>query len=150
MSTITIEKAKSLLEGGFTCAIFEGEKVLKSEKRGVAPLLEWLESGLSGKDFYGFSAVDKVVGKAAAFLYVLLGVKELYAFVLSDEAEKVLIAHGIAVGYQEKVPAIRNRTNTGFCPMEQAVWDIDEPNAARLAILQTLEKLRNAQKEERK
>lgn len=146
MSVISCEKARALMEGGFTCAIFNSvgggekfdEKMYKSEKRGVAPLLAWLESG---EDFHGFSAVDKVVGKAAAFLYVLLGVKNLYAFVLSEEAERVLTTYGIAVEYQEKVPAIRNRTDTGFCPMEQAVWNIDEPKSAHLAILETLEKL---------
>lgn len=147
MSIISIAEARALLDGGFTCAIYHGERVHKSQKRGVAPLLEWLENG---EDYNGFSAVDKVVGKAAAFLYVLLGVKKLYAFVLSEGAEKVLLSHGIAVEYQEKVPAIRNRTNTGFCPMEQAVWDIDEPNAARLAVLKTLESLRNAQQGENK
>lgn len=147
MSVVALEKARMFLDGGFTCAIYRDEKVYKSQQRGVAPLLEWLESG---EDYNGFSAVDKVVGKAAAFLYVLLGVKKLYAFVLSEAAEKVLLSYGISVEYQEKVSAIRNRTNTGFCPMEQAVWDIDEPNMARLAILQTLENLRNAQKEEKK
>ena len=147
MSFISEEKARALLDGGFTCAIFNDEGqddaareiLYKSNQRGVAPLFAWLESG---EDFHGFCAVDKVVGKAAAFLYVLLGVKRLYAFVLSSVAESVLSSYGIEVEYQEKVPAIRNRTDTGFCPMEQAVWDIEEPNAARLAILQTLEKLK--------
>ena len=42
----------------------------------------------------------------------------------------------------EKVDAIFNRTNTGFCPMESAVWDIDEPEKAPDAIKKKLAALR--------
>ncbi len=132
------EEALGFLDGGFTCAIFKGEQVYKSQQRGVTPLLEWLEKDA---DFHDFIAVDKVVGKAAAFLYVLLGVKGVYAFVISEAAEKVLRAHGVDVAYQLKVAAIRNRTNSGFCPMEQAVWNIEEPKTACLAIVKTFENL---------
>ncbi len=140
MSSLLNEQFLALLEGGYTCAIYQGEKVYKSEKRGVAPLLEWLDSG---GNFQGFAVVDKVVGKAAAFLYVLLGVRAVYAFVISESAERVLLSHGIAVEYAEKVAAIRNRTNTGFCPMEQAVWEIEDANEAHTKVLQTLEELKN-------
>lgn len=127
------------LRGGFTCAVYNKTEVVKSKKRGVAPLVEWLESG---KIFCGFSAVDKVVGKAAAYLYVLLGVDKVYALVISEGAAEVFTRFGIAYIYEEKVPAIRNRTDTGFCPMEQAVWDIDKPQTAYEAIKQTLQKLK--------
>ena len=131
------------LQGGFTCAIYRDNEILKSKKRGVAPLVEWLESG---KIFCGFSAVDKVVGKAAAYLYVLLGVEKVYALVISEGAAEVFTRFGIAYLYEEKVSAIRNRTDTGFCPMEQAVWDIDDPQAAYDAVKQTLEKWRGESK----
>jgi len=32
------------------------------------------------------------------------------------------------------VLAIRNRTDTGFCPMESAVWDISDPCEAKAAL----------------
>ena len=35
---------------------------------------------------------------------------------------------------QKEVEAIRNRTNTGFCPMETAVWSISDPGEALTAI----------------
>ena len=127
------------MDSGCTGALYHNETAFCSDKRGVAPLLEWLESGNS---FVGFSAADKVVGKAAAFLYVLLGVCNVYALVISEAAKKVLRAHGIGVVYEEKVSAIRNRTNTGFCLMEQSVWGIDDPKTAHSAIIQTLEKLK--------
>ena len=119
-----------MLQDGTTCALYK-DKVYTSEKRGVEPLLLWLASG---ENFVGFSAADKVVGKAAAFLYVLLGVERVFALVISEVAEKVLLQHNILVEYEQKVPMIRNRTNTGFCPMEQAVWEIENPASAYQAI----------------
>lgn len=132
-------KAKALLQGGCTCALYTQTQVFKSEKRGVAPLLKWLESG---EDFHGFSAADKVVGKAAAFLYVLLGVEQIFALVLSEAAESVFQAYHIPVYYEEKVTAIRNRSNTGFCPMEQAVLELNDPKEAHEAIVKKLQELK--------
>lgn len=55
--------ARTLLEKeNYTCVICRGEDVLTDRRRGVKPLMELLESG---KDLHGFSAADKVVGKAA-------------------------------------------------------------------------------------
>lgn len=133
------ERAWALLrEEGFTCVLCSGDQVLTSRLRGVKPLLTWLDEGL---DLKGFTAADKVVGKAAAFLYVLLGVKEVYAQVMSQPAKAVLEAHGIPNGCEEEVPAIRNRTNTGFCPMETAVWEISDPQEALTAIRQKAKEL---------
>ena len=132
MGGADFERAWSLLqEEGYTCVLCGGEQVFTSRMRGVTPLLDWLDQRL---DLHGFSAADKVVGKAAAFLYVLLGVKEVYAKVMSIPAKGVLEAHGILNGCEEEVEAIRNRTNTGFCPMETAVWSISDPGEALTAI----------------
>ena len=126
------ERAWSLLqEEGYTCVLCGGDQVFTSRLRGVKPLLSWLDQGLN---LCGFSAADKVVGKAAAFLYVLLGVKEVYAQVMSVPAKSILEAHGIPNGCEVEVAAIRNRTNTGFCPMETAVWEINDPPEALAAI----------------
>jgi hypothetical protein len=136
----TLLNAKSTLEKeSLTCIITNGESVYKSNLRGIKPLLEFVQNGVDTRGFY---AADKVVGKAAAYLYVLLGVKEIYAQVVSEAAEAVLSKHQIPLFYEEKVPAIRNRTNTGFCPMEQAVWEIDDPLSAKQAIVQKLDQLR--------
>lgn len=114
-----------------TCVIIKDEKIYTSKERGVKPLLAWLEDGV---DMKGASASDKVVGKAAAFLYVKLQIKEVYAGVISAPACAVLEQCGITVQYGQKVDAIRNRANTGFCPMETAVLDIEDTDAALTAI----------------
>ena len=134
-----LEKARSLLEKeNYTCVICRGDDVITDRRRGIRPLMELLESG---KDLHGYSAADKVVGKAAAFLYCLLGVKALHAGVLSVPARDVLVSAGISVEWGSLVPAIRNRAGDGFCPMETAVWDLTDPSLAPDAIRETLQKL---------
>lgn len=129
-----LEQAKEILEqNNDTCVFFDGENTYTSKDRGVKPLLQMLQNKTDVKDF---SVADKVVGKAAAFLYVLLGVKELYAKVISQHALTVLQEHKIDVSYGELVEAIRNRTNTGFCPMETAVLQIEDADTALQAILE--------------
>ena len=50
--------------------------------------------------------MDKVVGRAAAFLYVLLEVKEIYAGVMSEGAADVLSKYGICSGYGGRIPSL--------------------------------------------
>ena len=130
--------AHLLREEGYTCVLCRDGQTLTSRERGVKPLLSWLEEG---RNLDGFSAADKVVGKAAAFLYVLLGVREVYAPVMSRPARDVFENHGIHAKFDTLSDAIRNRTNTGLCPMETAVWDITDPKKALLAIRQKAKEL---------
>lgn len=134
-----LEEARSLLEKeNYTCVLCRDGSTVTDNRRGVRPLLELLDSET---DLHGYSAADKVVGKAAAFLYCLLGVKALYAGVISQPALSVLEDAGITVRYGVLVPAIRNRTGDGFCPMETAVWALSDPALAPDAIWIALQKL---------
>ena len=131
-----LQRAKELLDNNpFTCVLVGKDTVYSSAQRGVKPLLRWLDEGLCLKQF---SAADKVVGKAAAYLYVLLGIRSLYAKVISEQALGVLEDHKIEVSYDTKVEVIRNRTNTGLCPMEQCVIGINTPREALGAIRKKL------------
>ena len=127
MKEVLRRKALSFLEDGYTCALVREDKILSSKERGVKPLLEWLAAKM---DCTNTVAADKVVGKAAAYLYVLLNVREVHANVISVAAEEVFQRFQIPYFYGERVAAIRNRANTGFCPMEQAVWNVDAPQEA--------------------
>lgn len=134
-----LESARSLLErGNYTCVLCRDGSTVTDNRRGVRPLLELLDSET---DLHGYSAADKVVGKAAAFLYCLLDVQALYAGVISRPALAVLENAGITVRYGALVPAIRNRAGDGFCPMETAVWALTDPALAPQAIREALRKL---------
>jgi len=124
--------ARNLLESGnYTCVVCSGDTTHTTTQRGVAPLLNWLDTGT---DLSGFSAADRVVGRGAAFLYCLLGVKEVYARVMSHPAAEVLLSHDIAASADIFVEGIINRQGTGPCPFEAAVMDIQDARKALVAI----------------
>ena len=127
-----LTRARSLLdEGQYTCVVCSGSTVHTATQRGVAPLLNWVNQGL---DLTGFSAADRVVGRATAFLYAILGVQSVYARVMSRPAAAVLESHGIGVHADKFVDGIINRAGTGPCPFEAAVMDIGEKEQALTAI----------------
>ena len=127
-----LNRAVALLsEGEYTCVVCKGDATYTATHRGVKPLVNWLDGGT---DLTGFSAADKVVGKATAYLYCLLGVKAVYAQVMSTAAMDVLRSHGIEVRCGKEVPGIINRRGDGPCPFEAAVWAITDPREALDAI----------------
>lgn len=135
-----LEKARELLKGSdYTCVLCSAEETLTSQKRGVAPLIELLDKKISLK---AYSAADKVVGNGAAFLYVLLEVKELYANVISRPALETLNRYHIPVIYDILTEKIRNRDNTGPCPIETAVSGMLSPDQALTAIRHRLKELK--------
>ena len=135
-----LNKAIQLLNtGNYTCAACRDDIVYTTTQRGVAPLLSWLETNTILKDF---SAADRVVGRGAAFLYCLLGVKEVYARVMSLPAAEVLRAHHIHAEADLFVEGIINRAGDGPCPFEAAVMEIQDAKEALTAILAKRAELR--------
>ena len=134
-----LEIARSHLDSGnYTCVVCKDDTLYFATDRGVKPLLNWLDSGL---ELQGFSAADRVVGRATAFLYCLLGVREVYACVMSRPAAQVLEENGITAHWGTLVNGIINRRGTGPCPFEAAVLDICDPNEALVAIRKKMEEM---------
>ena len=134
-----LEKARMLLtKTDCTCVLCNSDLIITDKRRGIRPLLDLLASRTDVTDF---SVADKVVGKAAAYLYCLLGIHSLYATVISEPALTVLTNAHIYIEYDQLVPAIQNRSKDGFCPMERAVLHIDTPQEALDAIYTTLAQL---------
>ena len=76
-----LQKAKQYLHTqGYTFVAVKNEDLFVSQKRGVAPLLEQIDSNTL---LNGFSVADKVVGKASAFLYLLLQPAAVYTDLIS-------------------------------------------------------------------
>lgn len=138
-----LKKAKDLLsDSEYTCVLCKGDTVLTSTERGVKPLVDLLNEKT---DLKGFCAADKVVGKAAAFLYVLLGVDAVYSPVMSKGAINTLSEHNIEPLYDVSAETIINRERTDLCPMEKAVLDIDDPKTALNEIRKKLKSLASLQ-----
>ncbi|QRN84986.1 DUF1893 domain-containing protein [Clostridia bacterium] len=114
-------------------------KIYSSSKKGVAPGLELVTNKV---ELCGGVIADKVVGKAAALLFVLLGVEAVYGLTVSAQAKTVLSDAGIFLQYDHLVDGIINREKNGPCPLEYAVRSTNEPNEALMLIQTTLKKLR--------
>ncbi len=134
-----LKKAKKIFYSvDYSCVICNDTDVYTSKLRGVKPLVKYLSDGFN---FRGFSAADKVVGKATAFLYIKLGVKELYASVISRPALYRLEKERVSVEYDVLVDNIINRKGDGICPFEEAVLDIDGVDDAFMTITKLMVKL---------
>lgn len=134
-----LESAKELMIfEGYTCVITLDGITFKSKETGVRPLLDWL---YSGNKYTGWRLCDKVVGKAAAFLHIILGVREIYAGVISEPAKALLEENNITVNADTIVPAILNEAKDGPCPLETAVENITDVNDSIMAIELTLKRM---------
>ncbi len=71
----------------------------------------------------GSIVADKVIGKVAASVMVVAGVKEIYAKTLSKIAIPVLENAKIQYSYGVLVDYIKNNAQTGMCPMENKYQD---------------------------
>lgn len=81
-----LQTAKNNLEGHTICLCKDG-KCLFSEKRGIAPMMDFIAEA---KDLSGYSVADLVVGKAAVLLFVKCGIKRAFAKTLSKSQREYL------------------------------------------------------------
>lgn len=135
-----IETAKSLLTGNTTCVLVNGEKILTSTESGIKPMLNFIDSGV---DLKGFTVADRIVGKAAALLFIYAGITEVFAETLSEPALKLLAKNNIPVSYNVLTERIINRAKTGLCPMEETVIDTENPVEALKLLKAKVESLKN-------
>lgn len=134
-----IEKAKERLKNGASLVLYDGKEFIEENGKGLSPLLKLLseKNGLSR-----FCAADKIIGKAAALLFALLKIKNVYGEVLSRKAIPILEKYGIKYSFGTVTDSIKNRYGTGICPMEQTVEGIDDADTALKAIKEKIKTMR--------
>lgn len=126
----------------YSCVIANKEKIRTFTQRGVADLYDLLQSD---PDFLKDASIaDKVVGKGAAALMILGGIKELYTDLISTKALELLSQWNVKVSFSEEVPFIWNRDHTGGCPVETLCNEVELPADMLPLIRNFIEKMRNA------
>ena len=132
-----LEKQRKLEEfeqGPHTLAVErEGRVLFTSTKDRLAPLLDALEA--LGPRFHGALVLDRVIGRAAAWLCALAGVAEVLTPLVSEAAIEVLDRYGIRLYARRTVPRILNDRSDALCPMETLALESSSPE-------EFLEKLR--------
>jgi uncharacterized membrane protein len=122
-----------------TCVVMKDHKIIKTiSGQGIAPVIDLYEQGVL-KDAF---VADKIIGKAAAMIMVLGGVKEVYGKVMSRAGKEYLESRGVKVSNGQCIDMISNRAGNGICPMERTVMEIEEPAEALAALKETLATLR--------
>lgn len=116
------ELIEMLHKGDYSCVVRNGSEVRTFTRPGVTDLYSLLKGDATF--LKGAMVADKVIGKAAAALVVLGGVKELYAEVISLSALMLIRDAGIEVDFNIVVPYIRNRNGDDWCPLEMLCYKV--------------------------
>ncbi len=138
---VLAEAMKLITQFGFACVLIkDGVIVARMTGRGVAPVLELLDH--APEKIRGAWLVDRVVGRAAAAIAICAGVSRVTTLLASEGVKELLAKENIAFSSEKTVPTILNRTQTGMCPMEDAVKGLSDPKEMLKAIRKRSEELR--------
>lgn len=105
-------------EKDYSCVIENGGRIYTFTQRGVNDLFEMVTR--QPDLLRGAYIADKIVGKGAASLMVLGGVRRIYAEVISSEAIAFLAQYDVTTEWGEETPRIINRRGDDICPIEKA------------------------------
>ncbi|MBN2897876.1 MAG: DUF1893 domain-containing protein [Clostridia bacterium] len=121
-----IELAKRLIDERDSAIIIvkNGQLIFESKEKGIKPLYTAFTTIRA--ELAGAALVDRVTGRAAAMLSTGAKIEALHAKLLSERAIEMLEAAGVAYSYDKLVPYIKNRTQTGSCPVEQLSADVTD------------------------
>ena len=125
-----LARAHALLEAENHAIVIvrDGLMIGVGDRRGVIDLLTL--SATLGPSAAGAAVADRIVGRAAALVYRAMGIKAVYAQLLSEAGETALAEGAIYYEWSERVAQILNRAHDGICPFEQAAAGVDDPAAA--------------------
>lgn len=112
-----------LNEQGLSLLVYNNEKLTTHNNRGIQDLLELVAS--QPERLKGAIVADKIIGKAAASLMTACGVIEVHTNVICTPARKMFEEAGIKIFATKEVPMIRNRENSGMCPMDTRLDGIE-------------------------
>lgn len=107
---------KALKDGANTLVISNNGQTHSYRERGVATLFRLLSE--SPETLNGALLADKVIGKGAAALMILGGVRLVYGEVVSQPAVELFKNSGVEFYCGLTVRNIANRAGTGICPVE--------------------------------
>ncbi len=115
----------------------EGNLIFESDLGGIRPHLKAINE--LGKQLEGTLMVDKILGRAAAFLVIYSKAAEAITAVVSSPGKAVLEKYGVKFSYGEEVPHIKMKNGVIYCPFESMVQGIEDPVEAFHAIVEKME-----------
>ena len=135
--TVSLPQGEALLNilnaNQMSLVVLNNDSLSQYNSRGVQDLVRLLTD--APERLKGSTVADKMVGRAAASLLIAAGVREVYTNVVSTQALVMLREAGIKVHFTEEVPQILNRDQSGQCPIEASINEVDNIEEC-VAILQ--------------
>lgn len=123
------------------CVIVKNNRIAVVERgRGVSPLLKIYDNNRS--EMADAAVVDKVIGRAAAFIVIAGKSKSVYGKIMSEDALELLKKHNIKTAYDLLVPRILNQKRDGLCPLEDSVKNDTVPEKALESMRKRISELR--------
>lgn len=144
LETLIAEAVQEIKSGSCSCILIRGDQIIyRGRGPGVQPLLELMETAGGRALLKNAFVVDKIIGKAAAMIFVLGDIAGAYGITISINGKKYLEKHGKNCRSERCVDAISDRSGKGICPIERSVLELDDPQegyqviaATRKALLQ--------------
>ena len=110
-----------LHEGNHSLEVANDGSIHTYDGRGVSDLFTLLQTDPAFLN--GALVADKVIGKGAAALMALGGVKSVYTDLISEPAMDLLMESHVQVSFAKIVNHIKNRAGDGICPVEELCKD---------------------------
>lgn len=121
-------------------AVLQNGGTFETAKRGISPLLDILENDPTF--LQDAVCTDKIVGKAAAMLFVRCKVRSVHGEVMSKAGDAFLTEYGVPHTFGTLADHIVNRAGTGMCPMEETVLYESDPARAEKLLREKVAALR--------
>ena len=112
-----------LNEQGLSLLVYNNGELTTHANRGIQDLLQLISEQPERLD--GAVAADKVIGKSAAAIMIVGGVKEVHTNLICTPARELFEKEGVLVFATEEVPMILNRDKSGMCPMDTQIANIE-------------------------
>lgn len=135
---MTLETALTKLHQRNMALIVEkdGRTLFESPAPGLRAWLTCIAE--CGNELRGATAIDKIVGAAAAKLCLVAGVADIFAETASESALTLLTDAGVSAQAQHVVPHILNRDGSDVCPMEKLSASVPDPQTFYAAVCQRM------------
>lgn len=124
MTNLEIVKTRLHEKNASLVVMFENGKIEEYYNPRVYDIVSILKEDENA--LQGATVADKVIGKTAASLLTVSGVKEIYANTISEIAIPVLEQNNIKYEYKNRAEYIINNEGTGMCPMENKFKDEED------------------------
>lgn len=118
---------------GLSLLVFNHDSLTTHSNRGIRDLLLLITE--QPERLHGAVVADKVIGKSAAAIMIVGGVKEVHTNLICTPARELFETNGVRVFATEEVPMILNRDRSGMCPMDTRIANIESIEEC-VAILQ--------------